>query len=36
MAMVWLQIQGLSYTELDAKGGTPLHWATYYGSEFAL
>lgn len=36
LAMVWLQIQGLSFTEKDEKGGTPLHWATYYGSEFAV
>ncbi|CAD8191069.1 unnamed protein product [Paramecium pentaurelia] len=35
-AMVWLYMQGLSYTEQDEKGGTPLHWATYYGSEFAV
>ncbi|CAD8096464.1 unnamed protein product [Paramecium sonneborni] len=35
-AMVWLYLQGLSYTEKDEKGGTPLHWATYYGSEFAV
>ncbi|CAK59102.1 unnamed protein product (macronuclear) [Paramecium tetraurelia] len=35
-AMVWLYLQGLSYTEQDEKGGTPLHWATYYGSEFAV
>ncbi|CAD8095789.1 unnamed protein product [Paramecium sonneborni] len=35
-AMVWLYLQGLSYTEQDEKGGTPLHWATNYGSEFAV
>ncbi|CAD8050225.1 unnamed protein product [Paramecium sonneborni] len=35
-AMVWLYLQGQSIVEQDSQGGTPLHWATYFDSLFAL
>ncbi|CAD8054208.1 unnamed protein product [Paramecium primaurelia] len=35
-AMVWLYLQGQSIVEQDLQGGTPLHWATYFDSLFAL
>jgi palmitoyltransferase len=34
--MVWLKIRGVPFLATDEKGGTSLHWASFYGSEFAV
>ena len=33
---LYFSLNGISIYERDNKGGTALHWASYYGSELSV